>query len=329
MNVSGTSRYALNTCVAAAILAGCGGSQPIGAPGAMPQSSQIAAHATRGGSWMLPEAKSSDLLYATGGCGGTCVVSYPDLKLVGSIPTSGYANCSDTQGNVFLSQYSSVVEYAHAGTQPIATLPVPGIFADGCAVDPETNNLAVVFDGYGGDIAIFANEQGNPTLYKSGIEAPSYGGYDDSGNLFVGGFDYGFKSSLVELPEGASQFINLSIPTNLDSPSHVQWDGKYVAYQTQAPVYIYRFAISGSNATLVGTVKFSLKHRALQGWLYDGKAFLPTNIRGSRENVIAIYKYPKGGKLIGSMRKWGDYKKRGIDFQAVTLSVAPSKSRAR
>jgi hypothetical protein len=32
-------RYALSSCVAAAMLAGCGGSQPpIGAPGAMPQS---------------------------------------------------------------------------------------------------------------------------------------------------------------------------------------------------------------------------------------------------------------------------------------------------
>ena len=33
------SRYALSSCAAAAMLAGCGGSQPpIGAPGAMPQS---------------------------------------------------------------------------------------------------------------------------------------------------------------------------------------------------------------------------------------------------------------------------------------------------
>jgi hypothetical protein len=38
-------------CVAAALLARCGGSQPpIGAPGAMPQTSAIAVHAERGGS---------------------------------------------------------------------------------------------------------------------------------------------------------------------------------------------------------------------------------------------------------------------------------------
>jgi hypothetical protein len=39
MKRSAFSRYALGSCVAAAMLAGCGGSQPpIGAPGAMPQS---------------------------------------------------------------------------------------------------------------------------------------------------------------------------------------------------------------------------------------------------------------------------------------------------
>jgi hypothetical protein len=38
---------------------------PIGAPGAMPQGHAIATHAERGKSWMLPEAKTEDLLYAS------------------------------------------------------------------------------------------------------------------------------------------------------------------------------------------------------------------------------------------------------------------------
>jgi hypothetical protein len=43
----GLGHYALSSCAAAAMLAGCGGSQPpIGTPGAMPQSSALAsAHA--------------------------------------------------------------------------------------------------------------------------------------------------------------------------------------------------------------------------------------------------------------------------------------------
>jgi hypothetical protein len=52
MKLSDFSRYALTSC-AAALLAGCGGSQPpIGAPGAMPQTSALTMHAERGKSWM-------------------------------------------------------------------------------------------------------------------------------------------------------------------------------------------------------------------------------------------------------------------------------------
>ena len=43
---SNLRRYLLGFCAAAAMLAGCGGSQPpIGAPGAMPQSPASTAHA--------------------------------------------------------------------------------------------------------------------------------------------------------------------------------------------------------------------------------------------------------------------------------------------
>ena len=119
MRVLGFSRYALTSCVAAAMLTGCGGSQPpIGAPGAMPQTSAIATRSERGKSWMLPGASSGDLIYATGGCGGTCVISYPDMKLVGDLPDSGVAICSDAQGNIFLPKDGKVVENAHGGTLP-------------------------------------------------------------------------------------------------------------------------------------------------------------------------------------------------------------------
>ena len=52
MMISGFSRCALSISVAAAMLAGCGGSQPpIGVPGATMQTS-MAIHADRGRSWM-------------------------------------------------------------------------------------------------------------------------------------------------------------------------------------------------------------------------------------------------------------------------------------
>ena len=52
---------ALCLSVTFALLAGCGGSQaPIGAPGAMPQTSAAEDQVERDGSWMKPEAKGED-----------------------------------------------------------------------------------------------------------------------------------------------------------------------------------------------------------------------------------------------------------------------------
>ena len=143
MNTATLIRCALSDCVAAAMLAGCGGSQPpIGAPGAMPQTSALATHADRGKSSMLPEARSEDLLYASNQgdasseYGDVLIFAYPEGKLVGTL--TGFSAfvqslCSDRSGNVFVTASTTdlsqgyVYEYSHGGTQPVATLSDQGI----------------------------------------------------------------------------------------------------------------------------------------------------------------------------------------------------------
>ena len=62
MRVLDFSRSIVGICAAAAMLAGCGGSQPpIGTPGAMPQSQAIATHGEHGRSWMLPSTAGEEL----------------------------------------------------------------------------------------------------------------------------------------------------------------------------------------------------------------------------------------------------------------------------
>lgn len=52
----------LSICATAALLAACGGSQPpIGWPGSVPQGDAIAAHAERGGSWIVRNTAGQDL----------------------------------------------------------------------------------------------------------------------------------------------------------------------------------------------------------------------------------------------------------------------------
>ncbi len=303
------------------LFAGCGGSSQ--SQVTIPQNlSSIRTTNQHGKSWMKAGGSSGDLIYAPGGCDGTCVISYPALKLVGSLPTNADGACSDAQGNVFLPYASTVTEYAHGGTKPVATLSLPGGLGQGCAVDPKTGNLAVVFKGSGTDVAIFANEQGTPALYGTHIES-NFCGYDDKGNLFVDGMssnNYG----LAELPKNSSKFTNYIVPPPAGMPGQLQWDGTYLTYESSDQTgAISRLSISGSSVTIVGMTKLRIQHRTAASWLYDGAAIVPYNVRATRANVISLFNYPKGGKATKTIRQYPPYKKRSTDFAGLTLSVHP------
>lgn len=307
---------AICTALAAALLAGCGGAQSGSMAPLEPVTNAVRAD-------KMPWSNGA-LIYATGGCGGTCVLSYSDGSYVGSLPTGGASICSDQAGDVFIPANDTVTEYAHGSQSPTHTLSLPGNLAAGCAVDPTTNDLAVVFSGTATNIAIFANESGTPTLYQSGIES-FYCGYDGSGNLFVNGLiqsGYG----LSELVKGSSSFTTLAVNKSLGFPGRVQWDGKYVTWEGLDPsnVSISRLAISGSSVSVVGTTKLkNVKHRATQSWLYGSNVLVAYNIVGPRANVIGIWKYPNGGKPKRNIKRFGSFKKSTVDFQAVTVSLAP------
>jgi hypothetical protein len=321
MNMFSLGRYAVMMGVAFSILAGCGRSQ--GAPtGAMPQA---LAPATHGKSWMKPEAKRDGLIYATGGCLGTCVFSYPESKLVGTLDVgfggsySSSGDCTDGNGNIFISNNDNVFEYAHGGTTPIATLDLPGSNAIGCSVDPTTGNLAVVFSGNGKNVAIFPAAMGTPTLYDSEIDS-AFCGYDNSGNLYVDGLGSENAPSLTELPSGGSAFSAISISEAVGFPAQVQWDGQYITIQdaTKGNIAVSRLQIYGSEATIVSITKFDIPKTASQSWIYGKKIFIPYGRRG-RQIRVGVWKYPKGGKPATSIRVTGVYQKT-INFQAVTYS---------
>ena len=303
--------------IALIALAGCGGgTSTVPQTAALPQSKHAKA-------WMLPEAKGEVLLYATFGCAGTCVISYPALQVVGSLPLAAAGVCSDAQGNVFFPGLDKVTEYAHGGTQPIATLNLPGDGAHACAVDPKSNDLAVVYEGNGGDVAVFADEHGARANFISHLASRSCG-YDNNGNLFVDGYD-GFGYGISELPKSASTFRTFALPDTVGNPGRVQWDGTYIAYQGGYPVNaISRIAISGSTATVVETVNVKVPRRVAPSWFYDGKVIVPYNIHNVHPTVIGVFKYPKGGAPTKTIRNYPPYKKATIDFNGVTVSVAPS-----
>ena len=316
-------RFVLGGFAAAAMLAGCGASQPpIGVPGTMPESqrSAIATQAGRGGSWMLPEAKSKNLLYAPGGCGGTCVLSAAGGNVVGSLNQYGDAACSDSAGDVFLVQDDDVLEYAHGGSSPIATFTLPGDLGSACSVDPSSGALAVVFEGSDANVAVFPYNGDTPTLYGSHIVS-LFCGYDANGDLFVDGY-LGQNYALAMLPKGTSTFAVLSVDYSMGQPGQLQWDGTYMTYEARfEPVRVSRFTVSGSTVNIVGVTKIADLHkRAVPSWIRSGKIFIPYPNHGTETKQLGEWNYPKGGKQIKRFN-FGSYQS-GLNLQAITYSAA-------
>ena len=326
MKVSGISRDALCASMIIAMLTGCGGSQPpIGEPGVasgtaaqqtsnarsfrLPFALRNIAGVTqrdRGESWMLPEAKSEDLLYITNSFTVT-VYSYPKAKLVGTL--RGFyrpvGECSDKAGDVFIANEDTFVEYKHGGKKPIQTLTFAGYGAGSCGVDPTTGNLATTWDDgdSNGYVAVYQRASGTPTLYTNGNMLFNFCGYDNAGNLFVDGEDYpGLVFAFAELPKGGDTLSTITLNQSFEYAGAVQWDGKYVAVGDDEAQMIYRFTISGSTGRLEGTVGLGDAEYMYQWWI-EGK-----RVVGSREiqpDVTWYWKYPAGGMPIKTLTPKG------------------------
>lgn len=321
MRISDFRRFALHTCVAAALLGGCGGSQPpISPPGAGVQTAAIATHAAHGHSWilpeakgddlLLPEAKTGDLLYVAGGCGSTCIVAYPSGELVGSTSGLGtFGACGDGKGNVFIADGAAIDEYAHGGTTPINTFALPGR-AYSCGVDPQSGNLAVAYVDLSGNsgVAVFPNAQESPSYYPADF-LPVYCGYDNNGNLFITGEGEHGDPAMAEFAKGSQSLSPVSIsPSPNGFAGQVQWDGKHLTLEVigvKKGVVLERLKVSGSTATVIGTTKVKgVTRTAEASWIQGDLIFIPYGVfgEGPYANKIGVWKYPRGGKLVAKFK---------------------------
>ena len=274
--------------------------------GTVPQADRTAA--------VRPATSSSGELIYIGAKNYIETYAYPAGTAAGSIKTAFnvVALCSDAHGNVFApgtkttksATTGAVYEYAHGGTQVIATLalPVHQVPVD-CSSDPSTGNLAVTSystRNYTPQINIYVNANGSPQVYtSSALGASPVPAYDASGDLYVtsGG------SVAAYMPANSSAFVTITMNVVLGPVVHAQWDGKYFALQSFAIVrhqrehtleHVYRFTISGSTGTLEGVVHFANWYSATAGksWI-SGDTMVATP--GAR---VALWSYPGGGQSI-------------------------------
>ncbi len=212
-----------------------------------------AAHPDHGRSWMKPGVTGDNLLYvANAGTDDVNVYSYPQGQLVGTL--TGFLDpvgeCVDKTGDVFVTDYRAqdIVEYAHGGTSPVATLSDSGYHPSECSLDPTTGNLAVANSG--GGVSIYPDAQGSPTQYAdTNLGGVSFCGYDNNGNLFVDGVNNSQAVEVDQLPSGSSTFAQILLNQSLGGAGGVQWNGKFLAVADSSSDTIYEFAIDLSQST--------------------------------------------------------------------------------
>lgn len=296
----------LSMTLACAFVAGCAGSQsPAG--GMSPSLAQpgfAAVHGDRGRSWMSPAAKKQSLLYVSSVLSNDVYVyALSTQKLVGTLTdfSSPYGLCVDKSANVWVVNDGAqdVVEYAHGGTSPLATLSDPGEYPEGCSVDRTTGNLAVTnfySSSGGGSVSIYAGAKGTAQTYTdSDLEEYRFCGYDSNGNLFVDGETSGGAFAFAELPKGGSTFTNITIAQTIEWPGGVQWDGKYVAVGDTDTGIIYR--IEGTKGTVKAKTTLEQSDYVNQFWIAEsGKRRKGTVIAPNQDGgSVGIYPYPAGG----------------------------------
>jgi hypothetical protein len=301
------SRMSLLTVAAAAAiaLAGCSQTTGLSGPSGVANASgyvapsRVTLSAVEGRSWMNPAAKKSDLLYLDDQTGDVYVYSYPEGVLMGTLTglPDPQGECVDTKGDVFFTTFSSeeILEYAHGGTSPIATLSNPGQYMEGCSFDRTTGNLAVIdFEpstgGGGGSVAIYANASGSPTvLTDSNLYLGYQIGYDHKGNIFLDGVDSSRNFEFAELPKGSSSFTEITLNVAITTPGGVQRDGKYVTVGDAKNGNIYR--TNGSGGKVLSTTSLSDSDGIFQ-YFIDGRKVVGPNAYSAN---VGIWKFPKGG----------------------------------
>jgi hypothetical protein len=271
-----------------------------------------------------PKAKpktSSDALMYVAGIPTSQVLAYPSGKLVGTIDQEANAPCVDSTGDVFMPGSNALSEYHHGATTPFAEVSLGDNLGLACAVDPTTNDVAVILVGSvkGTEVAVFPSRSSSPTYYSTEY-TPLYCGYDTSGNLFVDGSASSGSLWIAELKSGATSFSSLSVNRIIEgAPLQMQWDGNQMT--AQASTIIYRLSIGGSTATIIGktTIKGTARDLAAS-FIYRDRVIEPSFLARRHQffSNIGIWNYPKGGEPITIVRRLGKHTR----FTGVALSLS-------
>jgi hypothetical protein len=315
MNTPGLAKYA-GALVAVAILSACGGGSAVAPSNTAPNIQYVGRTLSVNGR-LITAARanlSPQRRYAPIAPGrlrkstvheyvinfyGTyaTIFNYPkSRKQIGTINNVGGQGCANVlygygKGIFWIVAGADQITEYKVPQKPLKTLSVASGQPSSCAMD-SSGDLAVG-NLTNGDVIIFKNATGSGTVMSTPLTEEYFDGYDNQGNLFADGFNSsGFE--LIELPKGSTKFQKITTSNTVQFPGSVQWDGTYLAVTDQIANAIYRYTVSGTTATLKGTVSLQGSSDCAQTWIVKGLVYC-----GDYDNDDGeVFKYPAGGPRV-------------------------------
>ena len=298
---------------AAVMLTGCGGTPASPTGSLLAGNTRVpAAFPNRSTSWMLPETKTTSLLYVSNaGTSDVTIYTYLDgkgLVLVGQLTGFSFPTgmCTDSAGDVWIPDYDTrkIQEFAHGGTSPIFTISERIGHPYDCAIDPNTGNLAVANQQPGnkhdldGQVIVYprGSHQGQAYQPEHGFSEVDFLAYDNKSNLFADGAENDYGNGLFKLAKGATELTPLTISgATLYGPGAVNWIKPTLLVGDQnlgnkGTPGAYKLFISGSTATVVGSLTFAGTQQMYGFWRRAGRVVVPDHLG----NVVRIYNLSDG-----------------------------------
>jgi len=241
------------------------------------------------------------------------IFDYPkstqEIGQINNVGGQGCTNVLDGYGKkiVWIVAGQDQISEYHVPKKLMKTLTVPYSFPSSCAMDT-SGDLAVgilyASGAGGGDVVIFRKGSTTGKAYSTALDEEFFDGYDNHGNLFADGFT-GDRSGfgLVELPKGSSKFVTIKTSNSPQFPGSVQWDGTYLTVFDQVENAMYQYTVSGTTATLKGTVSFSGSSDCAQTWIVTGLVYCGDAGNDQGE----VFKYPAGGSPVATFSGQFDF----------------------
>ncbi len=262
---------------------------------------------------MRPNAHRDALLYVSNsGTGGVTVYSYksggtPQLEgeLFGF--QSPLGECTNAKGDVFIVDFGArmIKQYAHGAITPTTTISDALGIPYSCAVNAASGELAVtnLENSSGtepGNVIVYPASLGSPIEYSDAtLYEPLFCDYDGKGNLYVDAYDDTNVGRLGVLHHGNQSFTILNVSGGtIPLTSGLLADGRQLLVANlYYPAVIYRVTVSGSTATIVGSLSLPHGSTVAEFAKYGSASTAAVIVPDYDNSNVKGYSFPGGSPL--------------------------------